>query len=381
MINKYFLPFSLILIANIAFSQHYRDIILSEVYIDTAMVRQNKIRSAHVFSERIEDYHYNGEVYTIGNKREEREYDELGRPVYRRATSGRDMSYALGDKGTTHEKYTFDEQNRVIKSCVLKDMTAYCNQYTYDKDGNLTSIRNDGKHVRNGLLTFEWKDGEMVKAVNTDLEEDNYYLERKFDKKGRVIEFKSGDRFKTTFEYIDSETEVKTITKSFIFDSLTRMNESVKLKATDQLLFYCEIDWKKDTLNKLIVKYDNNHNISGITFVDYSDFLNDIVDYPPIESEGNNNSKKRIPRKPEPTVNHFRIVNSYTNGLISRRVVYRTKQNSEEELVMIDRIIYEDQPLLIKSWPLREEDRSMDGDDIEMYEEEEPVPPVQNKDR
>jgi hypothetical protein len=356
--SKITTSFFFLLLVNIGFTQEMDKLILSQIYSDTSLIRSQKILSLHVYSESTEENYDNSGNYLVVKKRSEIEYNALGLPVYERNSYINERSYALGDNGTKHVRYTYDDKRRIASTCNKGEWHESCQYFTYNNANKLTSIKNDGSSVTNGLLTFKWENGVMIEAVNSNVEETDYFFERTFDSSGRVSEMRQGNGHLSTYEYVDNGLETRMISSNYLSDSLTSRQILSQKNDTDQFTYFCKLNGDLDTLSESIAVYNEVNDLISLKHTDHSDRLRSIsgrMDPPPIQVDGASKSERTI----EPSrVIVYTINNEYESGLLIKRVISIVNNNGyrESHSSITERFIYENMPLGHRSWPSNEGD-------------------------
>ena len=338
-------------------SQGQVDQVLGNIYMDSAGIKDQAIRSAHVFLEIMGDNYEGGGTHVIAAKRMEIEFDEMGMPVYQRYNYLTGEWSVLGEKESMYHSVIYDKNHRIARNCLKAKWQSYCQFYTYNVHGNNTSIRYEGQSVPNGLWTFEWKDGKMIRATGTAPGKDLYY-ESKYDKQGRVVEIPQANGRRMVYSYRDNGKEETTIAQSYVKDSLLSKYVISTIKKTRQMTYFCNQNGRLDTLVELKAVYDEFNNLTSIYHAKYKERDQDghQEELAPETVEGSNsgNNPETITKKvPAPEIDTYTIKNIYENGLLIKRLIYIKRNNykRDNEPDMIERIIYEKEPLASKFWP------------------------------
>jgi YD repeat-containing protein len=348
----------LVVLTTHSFSQEMKEQILSFINIDTAQIRNEGMRSLHVYSEMKENNYDNSGNYLRVKKRGEIEFNQLGLKVYERKIPLTTRSHALGDDGTLHRTFTYDENHRIASSCSKGKWNTGCQFYTYDEDNHILSVKNEGSSLTNGMLTFRWKKDKMVEAKNSFLEESDYFFERSFDVQGRVTEMRQGNGHITTYDYKDNGNETRMVVTSSFQDSMTSKYILSSRKDTEQFTYFLKLNNNLDTLSETIATYSNNNDLISLRYFDNSEHLRSKSGYgepAPMQVEG---STEYIPMIEPPRTTQYDIANEYENGLLIKRKIQITEDNGyrESTRIEVERFVYEKTVLSHRSWPSNEEE-------------------------
>ncbi len=346
-------------------AQEMHDQILSMIYTDSSAIRNQNILSLHVYSELSKNNYNDSENYVFSRKRSEIEFNKIGLRVYERGDDINSRSRALGDKNTRHISYTYDDKRRVSSNCSRGNWQSSCQYMTYNDEDKITSIKSEGSSVNDGLLTFTWKNGLMVEAKYSALEETNYLFERSYNPQGRISEMRQGNGHLSTYEYLDNGTETRMVSTSYFKDSLTSKVKYTSKNDTDQITYYCQLNGRLDTLNETVVSYNEMNDLVLLRHTDNSERLSSMynlhhIQYGGQQSESVNNI--------EPSrIIIYTIDNIYENDLLIKRIINVSENNgyNVNNHRLVDRFIYEKTPLGHRSWPSDEEevlyDMEMEG--------------------
>jgi hypothetical protein len=325
--------------------------VLSQIYTDSAAVALQQIRSAHVYLETRDDRYQPGTTQSIAAKRMEMEFNAQGMRTYQRAVYVSDELQILGNRETTYESFTYDDQQRVSANCMAGSyLSFHCQYFTYNEQGNVVSTTYDDKTTPPVLTTFQWKAGKMIGVKQSDVKRGES-LERQFDKQGRVTEISMQKGHKTVFTYADLGPEEGMIAQFYVDNVPTVRYEVHSLKRMKQVTYSCQQNAQLDTLSTMKVAYDSHGHPVSIYSVTYNYDISPVKEEPEPKSETPANERVITPDRKVPAayIDTFTIENIYSEGLLVKRIIHRTEKNPATALT--ERIIYERDPLPSMPFP------------------------------
>ena len=317
-----------------AFSQVTLEIPLRS-YFKSEAIKKNQVQSLVVYAEINEDgiENYGGSSNDIGGangKILEFEFDSNGNISYKRMLDD-SKGYPFISFGSDNriEFYTFDKQGRFRYLYRENKEEIYQLTQEYDSNGNLVqSIGSiDGQVTSN--QHFEWRKGKMIKFTDLKKKDEDDNSELFFDDQGRFTQFKDRD-FQILLDYQQVGDTIKT--RETIKDS-TGIN-SIETHAyleqfKDHLTSYTFTNEKGEVEIDMKVSNDDFGNATSYDLI----------------------NRKNNRRRPNEIVEiHYRIENTYDHReLLVSRKFYAIKKDSEtENLVRIERYIYDSEPLIFK---------------------------------
>lgn len=201
-------------------------------------------------------YYYDNNEKIIGNNYNDAfKYDDRGNIILFRYNSGSTNTYAFNTKNllvnetntyNEDKTYTYDSQNRIIKSVVNRKGVFYQEiDFTYNKRGKtlevtLQYINQDGKP--GNTFTYHYEDGYIVKEV---LSSGTYTYKIEVDSKGNQIDFY--ETSKSTPKHFDTDNRY-----------YSDINKPIKL----ELGYF--ISGTGETARKIITAYINGTRASDI---------------------------------------------------------------------------------------------------------------------
>lgn len=375
---------ALVLFSSGVKAQEVKDQVMNTIHFDSVAIQEQGIHSVHVFTEMISENYTKTGNYVLTQKKMEAEFNDRGQTVYKRVNSTQERSYVLGENGTSHYAYTYDDQGRVTKECYAKRYLDYCQEIAYDSEGHPVSITSTGSIQPNDTRYFEWKDGKMVHTYASEDKVDRD-LTQKFDEKGRLVYFAYGGDIETKIDYSEQSGLVTRKSVSYRADTVSSIYTYIYyLGNTDKIVYYSEIEGARDTTEVVTVKYDEFDNVMEVRISNFNSarFMRDIEEMEQLDDDGRL-QKKKLPIKPDVTVFHFE--NNYQNGLLARRHITATNMNGkkDKEIDLIEHCLYEKEPLSMHSWVEKEEERYYEWDNTDemIIEEEISVPPVSKEEK
>lgn len=338
---------------------------VSKIEFDSTLLAKNNYRSIHVFSEMIDDatYQYQDSAnYVLSRKREEIDLNSLGQIIYHRYTNVYERSYALGDKETRHYKYEYDKEGRIILLCELADWRDNCVEFEYDNEGHILQLKNTGKNIRNELYEFTWENGKMVTFKNSSDESDDYTSNRKFDEKGRIerVDFNSTSY---QYKYTENKEILRTEISVYTNDSLISKVITDKRLDFNVTTYLLSLNGNSDTLREVIISHDKNGNVTKGYRADYSEryrYPYNQKPIPPVTIESAGGNIEMEQEVPGPRITEIEVDNIYSKGLLVKRTIRELSDNSEK-VIIVERVIYEKEPLILRSWPVELDEEYYDS--------------------
>jgi hypothetical protein len=311
---------------------------LNHLYLQPEILAQNQIRSVHIITEirsEQEDYDYYPNVLL---KILESEYNESGYCTYKKVVKHSNGSFDYFN--SEYEKLNYNNKNQIIKHCYNQNNFSYCQDFTFDSEGNITKVKNEGGR---DSVSFIWKKGKMIEVIN-HVEQQNF--SRTFDEKGRFTGLKSEDGFKLEKSFEDyAEYTVESATH-YLKDSLVSKTIQSSLQPSNLVTYYCELNSQLDTIIVQKVRYNEHmHPVSifSKTFITVDEFPE-------------SSSPEDIPLTPfiRSEEKEFKIYNFYDGAFLVKREIYELINGIEQPLIRKDLIIYEKEPLHHQAWPKQE---------------------------
>jgi len=354
--------------------------VMNTITFDSVALINKGIHSVHVFAEMISDNYSKTGTYIMSSKKMEAEFNDNGQIVYERTNMKTDNAFVLGEGGTMHVLYTYDDQGRIIKECYSEQRRDYCQECTYDQDGHYTSISNTGDVFGNETRHFVWENGKMIKSYVTG-QTDNYNGIQEYDEKGRLIYYAYNSDFKTRLNYIEKEGLVTRETITYRKDTVFNTYKYTYQQGTDNIVYYSRIEGTTDTIEVVKVSYDEHNNIKEVRSENFerARFMREMEMLDEME-EGDLKANRE---NYQPYVMIYHFDNTYRDGLLAKRHITATHEDGrkDREINRIEWFIYETEPLILHSWTEKEEEY-LEEDSFESYPietEGESIPPVSIK--
>lgn len=351
---RYFTILITLVVFNV-YSQDMAQKMMSDFYFVPATMKANSIQSVHVLTEMIIEGNKDEYNYIVAAKSYENDLDKEGRVIYYRSIKTPERTHGLGDKTTLHVKIEYAANGLPAKTCVVSDYRDYCDELKYDNNGNLIQLHSYGKMRSSQTVKFNWKDGKMIHSeVSSDRENSENYT-YKYNSEGRLSEYISTNGYRSEHEYQEIGQRFRSISSNFKDDSLTNKT-LIEIDTTSKLTTeFFQINGNQDTVTHSIAKYDEHFNLLEIIDIDYTE----VIQYekygpPPAPVQLNRDENIQLEEpKPEPRVTIYSVENIYANGLLQKRILTASDETgrADDEFHLIQRFIYENEPLKLQSWP------------------------------
>ncbi|TNE55268.1 MAG: hypothetical protein EP338_04715 [Bacteroidetes bacterium] len=340
-------------------AQDVENEVLSRLHFDSVQLMKNGYHSVHVYQDHLNDHSPEGN-FVLSRKRIEADYNDLGGLSYKRSSNLVAMSDILGGRSTQYVSYEYDKKGRIKKSCSGDYRDSWCQHRSYDEEGRVIEVFNDGDYVINSRIRFEWKNGKMIRAINTDSEGKETFDDRSFDEKGRVAEVRH-NRGRFTFDYVDGKKYSTIIYTQYRDGKLNKRRVVKKLKTSDAITFACELNAELDTLKKIEATYDDHLNLVSFKSSNYKELIEAKKSPPPVTIEGERGGSHRVEQSElKPRIILYEVKNFYSEqGLLTKRVLSGKGEDGQldPERQYVERIIFEKEYLSEKWWPTNERER------------------------
>ncbi len=335
-----------------SYGQDLKNFILHDIYFDSAQFVQKKIKSAHIYSERMSQKRSKEPRIDV-KKTAEFEFNEFGQVVYKRNSEFKPVRDALGYAKTYYRKYEYDKGHRISKECHAGVEDETCYEDTYNEKGQILKRTNSFGHYQVNEYDYTWEGDSVidVKVTEKNIWNRAEQPQVKFDSQGTITEY----HFEKSVIKLNQKIKGNFKTRTWLRyrgDTLIQQSKTIVLIDKNVLLFHCRINMDGDTIESLEGNYDAQGNLTFLKIREWQTSFKDDVD---ASLERQNESTYIVE-------SIFKFDNHYSDDLLEKRFLEFSKyeiskgETTRTRYAMkTQRFQYDTDILSEKYWPEKED--------------------------
>lgn len=340
--------------------------LFNDVDIDSSLIKKFGIKSLIIYSDYAEDG-LEESSFSITSKWKEISFNEQGQTTYMRTVPLFGAFAYLGTSDPTWHFFEYDAQHRTSYIRVKTEDSDNEEFYTFNEENRKTKIVKRTKGKPYSTTTFKWQGDKLIDYQSTLADSSLNVVKNTYGSDGNLKHIEYG------LVQIDLETKKTGETteqsmKSYRDGKLTSQQRIRMNSPRRRFEYFISLNEKNDTLEEIIAKLDQHHNIIYFHSKDFSNRYDHRAVTPPPPGPAGSNGKGHdalLNTIPPPSESIYEIENIYDErGLLIKQKYFDVdpEDKKKKKLISIQRFIYETTELIIQPLPIDEELFEYEGD-------------------